>query len=621
MKSLYTSSPTGVQHEERRNLPFPGAKPSSGGNCFSSIPSQSLPSSISRQDYGHSEKTMMEDSVSRSQGDSYRMNSSITILPPPSLSSHTTGGERNERSSSLSSPPPPSSSPLSSSASRLETSPKEMSQIESLRGSGDARYHDRFDTSSFHSSSYDQPPSHLSYPPQGNERKGPSVYLPAQRTENMTPSTAGNQRCQESSYPPETPPSFQGRRGGDDVCGSHEQNRWSGEGESWSSYNSQSGEGSSSSCNLPKSSPSSYDSFTDRRYTPSYQQGVSAEPQAFDMNHSPSVSGTAYTSSSSFCSSSPLSNSYYSSSPPPLSRVMYSDRLSSPYQGDRKDMSSSSSSYLFSSHTSCKADLDSPPFSQGSSSFRPEDYHTAYEKRQGGSRIEGGGDQEAFYRQRELSNLNAYPYASTSETAYGYNDGGDQRERGGRIIREGDNHRERDEKTGSYVYLDQRGEGRARGEEGKEDLSQWREGGQWGWTTDGMTSRGDEREGYSYYYYSDARYMGERNENERGGAGRGDYDEMSSYMHSDGHRIDRDSSLNMSRNGDMSVFSVMVCNVPTNLTASDIAKCFSCVAPVVRSDPLLTSEGNHTGRVCVGYATREAAATAARRSLLISRRE
>lgn len=57
----------------------------------------------------------------------------------------------------------------------------------------------------------------------------------------------------------------------------------------------------------------------------------------------------------------------------------------------------------------------------------------------------------------------------------------------------------------------------------------------------------------------------------------------------------------------MEGYNVIVTNVPHNLTAMEIQEAFSCLGSVIRTDVMLTSHGEHTGRVCVMYASKSAA--------------
>ncbi|KAL8432863.1 hypothetical protein ACSSS7_004266 [Eimeria intestinalis] len=57
-------------------------------------------------------------------------------------------------------------------------------------------------------------------------------------------------------------------------------------------------------------------------------------------------------------------------------------------------------------------------------------------------------------------------------------------------------------------------------------------------------------------------------------------------------------------------FTVIVSNVPKDLPAVEIQEAFSCMGTVLRTDIMLNSKGEHTGRVCIAFASAEAAKTA-----------
>ncbi|CDJ53568.1 RNA binding motif-containing protein, putative [Eimeria brunetti] len=57
-------------------------------------------------------------------------------------------------------------------------------------------------------------------------------------------------------------------------------------------------------------------------------------------------------------------------------------------------------------------------------------------------------------------------------------------------------------------------------------------------------------------------------------------------------------------------FTVIVSNVPKDLPAVEIQEAFSCTGTVLRTDIMLNSKGEHTGRVCIAFASAEAAKTA-----------
>lgn len=57
-------------------------------------------------------------------------------------------------------------------------------------------------------------------------------------------------------------------------------------------------------------------------------------------------------------------------------------------------------------------------------------------------------------------------------------------------------------------------------------------------------------------------------------------------------------------------FTVIVSNVPKDLPAVEIQEAFSCMGTVLRTDIMLNSKGEHTGRVCIAYASAEAAKAA-----------
>ncbi|KAL8272987.1 hypothetical protein Esti_003040 [Eimeria stiedai] len=61
---------------------------------------------------------------------------------------------------------------------------------------------------------------------------------------------------------------------------------------------------------------------------------------------------------------------------------------------------------------------------------------------------------------------------------------------------------------------------------------------------------------------------------------------------------------------DCKEFTVIVSNVPKDLPAVEIQEAFSCMGTVLRTDIMLNSKGEHTGRVCIAFATAEAAKTA-----------
>ncbi|CDJ31512.1 RNA binding motif-containing protein, putative [Eimeria mitis] len=53
-----------------------------------------------------------------------------------------------------------------------------------------------------------------------------------------------------------------------------------------------------------------------------------------------------------------------------------------------------------------------------------------------------------------------------------------------------------------------------------------------------------------------------------------------------------------------------VSQVPKDLPAVEIQEAFSCMGTVLRTDIMLNSKGEHTGRVCIAFASAEAAAAA-----------
>ncbi|KAL8424831.1 hypothetical protein Efla_001636 [Eimeria flavescens] len=57
-------------------------------------------------------------------------------------------------------------------------------------------------------------------------------------------------------------------------------------------------------------------------------------------------------------------------------------------------------------------------------------------------------------------------------------------------------------------------------------------------------------------------------------------------------------------------FTVIVSNVPKDLPAVEIQEAFSCMGTILRTDIMLNSKGEHTGRVCIVYASAQAAKTA-----------
>ncbi|OEH75798.1 RNA binding motif-containing protein [Cyclospora cayetanensis] len=57
-------------------------------------------------------------------------------------------------------------------------------------------------------------------------------------------------------------------------------------------------------------------------------------------------------------------------------------------------------------------------------------------------------------------------------------------------------------------------------------------------------------------------------------------------------------------------FTVIVSNVPKDLPAVEIQEAFSCMGIVLRTDIMLNSKGEHTGRVCIAYASADAAKAA-----------
>ncbi|PHJ24849.1 rna recognition motif-containing protein [Cystoisospora suis] len=60
-------------------------------------------------------------------------------------------------------------------------------------------------------------------------------------------------------------------------------------------------------------------------------------------------------------------------------------------------------------------------------------------------------------------------------------------------------------------------------------------------------------------------------------------------------------------------FTVIVTNVPVNLSAADLHHAFSTVGPLLRTDIMLSSSGERSGRVCFTFATRQAAKDAVSR--------
>ncbi|KAL8453744.1 hypothetical protein Emed_000685 [Eimeria media] len=62
--------------------------------------------------------------------------------------------------------------------------------------------------------------------------------------------------------------------------------------------------------------------------------------------------------------------------------------------------------------------------------------------------------------------------------------------------------------------------------------------------------------------------------------------------------------------GDCREYTVIVSNVPKDLPAVEIQEAFSCMGTVLRTDIMLNSKGEHTGRVCIAFASAEAAKTA-----------
>lgn len=59
--------------------------------------------------------------------------------------------------------------------------------------------------------------------------------------------------------------------------------------------------------------------------------------------------------------------------------------------------------------------------------------------------------------------------------------------------------------------------------------------------------------------------------------------------------------------------TVIVTNVPVDLTTDEISGAFSCVGGVASCDLLLSSAGVHTGRVAVSFSRRSEAMEAVRR--------
>nr|CEL67803.1 TPA: RNA binding motif-containing protein, putative [Neospora caninum Liverpool] len=60
-------------------------------------------------------------------------------------------------------------------------------------------------------------------------------------------------------------------------------------------------------------------------------------------------------------------------------------------------------------------------------------------------------------------------------------------------------------------------------------------------------------------------------------------------------------------------FTVIVTNVPVDLSAADLHQAFSAVGPLLRTDIMLSSSGERTGRVCFTFSTRQAAEDAVSR--------